>query len=391
MKNPRSMATPEFLALGFVTFCAFCQISLFYGLMAYLERLGIPLAWRGPLVSLEPLTAFLLRPLVAPLIHGGNALRVLLAALGLVVLVLLGYAFATTLPAMAALRVLHGVAFLLLVSATLALFVLFIPPSRSGAGFGFIGVATQLPYAIMPAVVEGLLPRMGNEGRVYALMSTLGAVALAILLATTPRLKRALASLDLPLARRPEWAELRENLGHRPVQRLLLLNLLLFLASTTVFFFMKGWLAGRARVDLFFTLSILSGLGIRILGGTLFDRYDKRRVLLGVLTGLGLVFLLLPWFPAMLYPLALAYGALLAVAFALLNGLMFEVSEPRFRGVNSNLMMVAMDTGFFLAPTLGGILLARGGGYGHLFALCALLCLLGALLLVGLRQPHPAT
>lgn len=390
MKDEDSMITPEFLALGLVTFCAFCQISLFYGLIAYLERLGIPQVWRGPLVSLEPLTAFLLRPFVAPLIHAGNALRLLLCALGLVVLVLLGYSFATSLPAMAVLRIVHGVAFLLLVSASMALFVVLMPPSRSGASFGFIGVATQLPYAIMPAAAEFLLPRVGNEGRIYALMSGLGVLALAILLAVTPRLRRALSRLDLPMARRPDRADLRADLGRREVQRLLWLNLCLFLSSTAVFFFMKGWLAGRGRVDLFFSLSILAGLGIRLLGGKLFDRFDKVKVLGGVLTGLALVFLLLTRLPGLFYALAVVYGALLATAFSQLNGLMFEISEPRFRGLNTNLMMVAMDAGFFLAPILGGALLVSGAGYAFLFSLCALLCLLGALLLVGLR-PHAAT
>lgn len=397
MSEDGELLTPEFLALGFVVFCAFCQIALFYGLMAYLERIGIPKVWRGPLVSLEPLTAFLLRPLVVPLIHGGNALRVLLASLALVVLVLLGYPFATTIPAMAALRVMHGIAFLLLVSAAMSLFVLFIPRSRSGAAFGFIGVATQMPYAIMPALAERLLPRMGNESRVYALMSCMGVVALLALLAITPRLKRALSGLPQTSASRPSWPELKEDLGRRAVQRLLLLNALLFLASTTIFFFMKGWLAtlGRGRVDLFFTLSILAGLGIRLLGGTLFDRFEKTRVLWGILSGLGLVFLLLPRVPAGFYLLAPLYGALLATAFALLNGLMFEVSEPRFRGLNSNMMMVMMDAGFFLAPTLGGLLLERGLGYTALFSICGLLCALGALFLTGMppasaheRQSH---
>lgn len=389
MSRTERLLSVEFLALGFVTFCAFCQIALFYGFLGYLARIGIPEAWRGPLVGLEPFTAFLLRPLVAPVVHGGNALRTLVAALVMVVLVLLGYPLATTVATLALLRILHGAAFLLLVTASITLFALFIPKGRSGAGFGYIGVATQLPYALMPAVAEALRPFTGSEARTYALLSGMGLVALLLLALVAPRLRRALALLEPALARRPSARDLVADLRQTVVQRLLGLNLLLFLCSTTVFFFMQGFLAsqGRGRVDLFFTLSILAGLGSRVFGGGLFDRFDKVRALRVALPGMALVFLALPLAPALLYPLALLYGLLLAVVFALVNGLMFERSEACFRGLNSNLMMVAMDAGFFLAPVLGGLLLGQGASPGSLFLACAALCGAATLLLTGLPEP----
>ncbi len=392
MRARDPLLSPEFLALGFVIFCAFCQIAMFYGFMGYLARLGIPEAWQGVLVSLEPFTAFLLRPLVAPLIHGGNALRALVASLLLVVLVLLGYPFATTVPILVLVRILHGAAFLLLVSAAITLFTRLMPPGRSGAGFGFMGIATQLPYALMPAVAEAILPLVGSEVRAYAWMSSMGGVALVVLALVTPRLRRAQGLLTSSETRRPTLLELRQDLGMPIVQRLLALNVLLFLASTTVFFFMKGFLAtqGHGRVDLFFTVSILAGLVLRLVGVGLFDRFDKVRVLRLALPGLAAVFLLLPWVPSLFYGLAALYGALMAVVFALLNGLMFDRSDARFRGLNANLMMVAMDAGFFLAPVLGGFLLAGGLGPGALFPVCSTLCLAGTLLLKGPSNPAEA-
>lgn len=392
MKEDRALLTVEYVSLAFVTFCAFCQISLFYGLIAYLERIGIPMAWRGAIVSLEPMTAFVLRPFVAPFIHAGNALRVLYGALGLVILVLLAYPLATSVAALAAVRVVHGLAFLLLVSATMTLFVLFIPRTRSAAGFGYIGVATQLPYAIMPAVAESLLRRLGDEAHVYAAMSTLGVAAVVLLAAVTPRLTRALARLELGMTERATWQDIRTDLGRTDVGRLLATNLLMFVASTTVFFFSKGWLAGAGggRIEVFFTVYILAGLAVRVVAGGLFDRFPKDRALRVGMMALSAVFLALPAMPAAAYVLAVVYGATIAVVYALLNGLMLDVSEPRFRGLNANLMLVSMDAGFFAAPMLGSALLGAGFGYTGLFLMCAALSVGGAVTLPSGRQSRTA-
>jgi predicted MFS family arabinose efflux permease len=43
----------------------------------------------------------------------------------------------------------------------------------------------------------------------------------------------------------------------------------------------------------------------------------------------------------------------------------FELSEPRFRPQNANLMMFAIQLGSFLGPALGGVLVARAGYPGY--------------------------
>jgi MFS family permease len=73
-------------------------------------------------------------------------------------------------------------------------------------------------------------------------------------------------------------------------------------------------------------------------------------------------------------------------------GLMFDISPPRFRPLNANLILFATQAGFFLGPVLGGALVARWGYHGY-FTFSIGLALAAAsvgILLAGKRQAYPA-
>ena len=59
------------------------------------------------------------------------------------------------------------------------------------------------------------------------------------------------------------------------------------------------------------------------------------------------------------------------------NGLMFDISGPRFKSMNTNLGMQMFQAGFFAGPFLGGALI-RLAGFGSVFYLCALFSFCGA-------------
>ena len=75
----------EFLALCLILVAAFANVSVFYSFYHYLGTIGIPVAWRGFLVGLEPMAAFALRLFVIPWISIRNAVTVLLASLILII------------------------------------------------------------------------------------------------------------------------------------------------------------------------------------------------------------------------------------------------------------------------------------------------------------------
>ncbi len=386
---PKPLLSLEFILLAGISFFAFCNMAVFYGFYDYLETIGIPVEWRGVLLGLEPFTAFMLRLLLIPLISAANGARMLLIGLLLLVVALLSYRWATTIPSLIVLRILHGAAFVLVVSASITLVVRFIPEERSAQGFSLFSLATLLPYAIMPPLTEWLLPQVASAAEIYAVVSVLAIPAILLLLMGQQRLNLAVAGLDQTLTRRPGRQELQEDLRQPAVLLLLAVNLGVYLVYSTVFYFMKNFAGhlGGGEVGTFFTLSTVTLILTRLLGGLVFDRFPKLRTLKMSMAGLALCLLGLAQADSgeKLAALAVIYGLGIGVCLPLLNSVLFMASPPNLRGVNTNLALFMMDAGFFLSPWLGGAYLAAGGEVGVLFTGCALLLALASALLLAVR------
>lgn len=391
--DSRKLLTFEFIALNGIIVVAFCNIAVFYSFFHYLGSIGIPPALRGVLVGLEPLTAFVLRLFVIPLIGARDTPRLILVSLLMVMAASLAYPFAVTVPALVGLRIFHGAAFVLLTSATIALIVTFIPKGKSGQGFGIISVATMIPYAVVPPVTEALLPHVANEASIYAGFSMFAVLAMGLLALMWHRIGKTLEGMDEALMRRPALSEIKRNFGNRPVLLLLFLALLTYLAHATVFYFMKD-LAGTNHlgdVGLFFSISMVTMIAVRALGGPVFDKVDKTGTLLAGFALLMLCFLLFSRIPGgLIYQgLAVLYGFSMGVILPQINALIFTFSAPGLRGLNTNLGLFVMDMGYFITPALGGALVGLKAGYTIPFEAGAGLALLALVLVLVLKGMGP--
>jgi len=366
--------TYEFTVLTVVTALGFCNIAVFYGFSSYLERIGMPPVWRGPLLAAEPLAACLARPFLSVLATPGNALALARWSLVAMGAALCCYQFASGLPALLTVRFLHGLSFVCLVSATMTLLTTIIPKSLSGRAFGYFSLSALVPYATMPPLMEWLLPRVGNEARAYAITAWLVVPALALFVPLGRHLKRQ------PLAGvagfgRPSLTEIRENLRQWPVLLLLAANLGVTTSTTLVFFFVKPFALGIGVTDpgLFFTISTVTSIMVRIVVGPYYDQWPKRALLLVGLIGLGGCMLIFSGTTdeTRCLLVAAAYGLCLGVVMPLLNAAMFLESPPHLRGCNMNLMLLMMDVGYVVGPVTGGAILAANAGYPTLFTVCA--------------------
>jgi hypothetical protein len=376
----------EFFLLCFIIAAAFCNISVFYSFYHYLEVIGIPIAWRGFLVGLQPMAAFVLRLFVLPWLHARNSYSISLLSLLFLIGICCSYLWVTTVPAMIVLRLLHGAVFVLLTSALISLFVVFIPPQRSAQGFSWMTVATMIPFAVIPPVTESLLPHVRNAADIYAGISLLSIVAFLLLTAMRKRLSAAMDRMDDVLMRRPSPDEIRANFRKRTVAVLFTAMFLIYLAHAVSFYFMKNLSVqtGVGHVGGFFTLSITAMILIRLFGGTFFDRTDKVR--------LTLIFMILPVFSLGVLPhatnitsyylLAIVYGLGMGVVLPLLSALLFSASAPSMRGFNSNMTLFVLDAGYFLTSYWGGTLIAFGATFGFLFYTAAILVFLCLLLIM---------
>ncbi len=372
---PRSLWSFEFIAMMLIIVAAFGNVSAFYSFYHYLGVIDIPVAWRGFLLGLEPMTAFILRLFVLPWLHMKNAMAVTTLSLILLIVTSWAYLWVTTVAAMIVLRIVHGAVFVLLTSSVIALIVNFIPKEKSGQGFAALTIATMIPYALIPPLSESLLPYVNSEATIYAGVSSFSMIAIVFLIALRRRIGGVLAGMEGALMRRPSFSEIRENFRIHAVVTLLGAFFLIYLAHATFFYFMKdlSLQTGMGNVGLFFTISMAAMIAMRVFGVMLFDRIKKLPLLK---TGLALLvpcIIMLPNVGSSLsyYLLAGLYGLCLGVILPLLNALLFLASPPPLRGLNTNMTLFMMDAGYFLTPFAGGAVIAWGAEFGTLFYIAA--------------------
>ena len=109
MSRPESLFTKEFLALNLVFFLAFCNLAVFFHFHQYLHTLPIDSRWFGLLISLFSLLSLILRPIISPFMHAGNARKWLGISCTVVIVLLLTYGLARSFFTMALVRIVHGV------------------------------------------------------------------------------------------------------------------------------------------------------------------------------------------------------------------------------------------------------------------------------------------
>jgi MFS family permease len=106
---------------------------------------------------------------------------------------------------------------------------------------------------------------------------------------------------------------------------------------------------------------------LRLLAGHLFDVVDKVWLMTFSFAFIAFGNLALDHLAgAWAIPLvALLFGVGMGAGYPAVNGLMFEVSAPRFRPLNANLMLFTVQGGLFFGPTIGGALVVRQGYHGY--------------------------
>ncbi len=374
MSPPERLFTKEFLALNGIAFLTFCNMAIFFQFYRYLQSLPIGPEWHGFLIALFSITGLLIRPFISPFLHTGNARLWVLVSTAGVTLSLWAYNLAGDLGSMVLVRAVHGITYVVLGAALNASLVSLIPPSRSGQAFGLVTVITLLPFAVVPPVLDQVTRSMGG------LLPVLNAAALLMLLV----LPLSLAIKTSP-AGEQGWApsrlslqDLAGNLKDKRVAVLLVIMLLLYSSFTPVFFFLESYAGeiGIANPGLFFTLSTVSEIGIRLVAGPLFDKMNKVPLVAGSLAAVTAGYLALAHISGetALYALGVFLGLGWGIVMPVLNALMFDISPVPFRGLNTNLGVQMFQGGFFLGPLAGAFVLTHSSFRG-LYYLCACLTL----------------
>lgn len=379
MSPTRKLLGFEFTSLCLIAFLAIANGTAYYDLFGHLASLGIPAGLRGLVVGAYPLVSMALYLLASPFLTARRAPRAMLAGIALLVAGGVSFLFVQSFWGLLLLRGACGAGGFLLGAGATALLVTVIPPERSGQAFGIYSVAILAAYGVVPAAMDATVPRLLGVTTAYALAGLALLPAAALVLALGRRVRPS-ATGPGGEPHLPSWADLRASLSRPRLLLVLALAVAYFANWSSLYYLFKGFATGRGlgNVGTFFSVLTAVMIAIRLLGGRLFDRFDKARLAALSFGMIALGHLALWNLPIATAPLVAAFFGLgLGAGYPTLNGLVFELSEPHLRPQNANLMMFAVQLGSFLGPAVGGVLVAREGYPGY-FAGSILLALLSA-------------
>jgi MFS family permease len=367
MREQRTLLTFEFLGLCMVTFVAFCNVTIFYDLFNYLQKLGIPADLHGLVIGSYSLTAMVLYLLMSPFLTAAKAPRAMLLGTAVVILCGMGYLYIHSFWGLLGLRMMNGFGQFLMSAGAMTLLVSVIPRERSGQAFAIYSVAILLPFGTVPAVMDSLAFFIPTPPHGYAGATILLIPAVWIVWHLHRRRREQVSMAEQKHL--PAWSDIRANVTRVPIALLLLLNVVYIINWSSMFFLFKGFAdqQGIVNVGSFFTVQMGLMIMLRLLAGRLLDIVDKTRMVVAMFAVIALGHLAMDNLPGAwaISLVALIFGLGMGMGQPTIHGLMFEVSAPGFRPLNANLMLFSTQAGLFLGPVVGGALIVRWGYHGY--------------------------
>jgi MFS family permease len=378
MPRAKTLLNFDFVAVCLLIFLGYCNITVFYNLYQHLERIGIAQEWRGFLIGSSSLATIVFFLFASPYLTARNAPK--WACVGALLLLVCGpvYLVADNAGVILAVRLANGTAVYLLTAACMTIMVSHIPPERSGQAFSLYSVALLLPYSIVPAVCGLAAPLAPSAAYEYEGASLLLLPGLLLILLIARRQRReAVAAKPEPKVSLPD---MYRNAAQPPIALVLLLNLVYIIAFSSLFFMAKGLFQSRGFADVgyYFTIQMFSMIFIRAFGKHLFDRVSKVALIRLTFLLSGVSFILAGRSTELwqLYASSFAMGIGMGFGSPAMYGYMFTISPPRFKTINSNLMMLSLQAGNFLGPVFGAWAMHLSG-YDGLMLADAGICVLG--------------
>ena len=392
---PQRLLSRDFILLFCMTMCCNSFVAVFYCFEQWLERLAVSPNWRGVLISSMFAMVLLFRPLSSIFFLRRGKLLAVGTAILISSGVMLAYAHVSG-PHMVALiwllRIVQGIALAVFSSCTVAVLVSCIPKGQSARGFALFSLTLLLPYSVIPALGEQILPLLGGEPHLFGFMGLLGLPSLLMLLPLAPRLRK--PELQNVTEGGVSGHELWHAVRHSGLFFVYMACMTFSIMTVLAIFFMKGLCSVTgAQPAWFFSTYTLTIILVRLLGSHRLDSLPRYRVTLLCCVVLACTQLTLAWGPLWTFiPATALYGLGLGLLYPLLAAAVYDRSAPDARSLNSNIMMATFDASGMLAPLLGGMVVDAGWGYRGVFVTTAVsIALCGCCMLIdGLRQRQRA-
>lgn len=367
---PQKLFSRDFILLFLMAMCSNSFIAVYYCFEQWMESMGVSANWRGVLLSSLFAMILLFRPLTSVVMLKHSKLWPMTLSLLVCILVMLCYPFirpASAVPMILTLRLTQGIALAVYSACTISVLVQCIPPGQSAKGFAIFSLTMLLPYSIIPALSEELIPLVGGEAQLFATMAILGIPSFIMLWLLARRLRK--PEVPPKEVSGANKKRLFHSITHSGLGLVYAACFSFSITTILAVFFMKGLSAMKGEnAALFFTTYSLTIIFVRVFGSRLMDTLPRHRV--SAISGcvLGSVMLGFAWgAPSWFIPLACVYGLALGLLYPLLAAAVYDRSTPETRSINSNVMMATFDASGMLGPILGGMVMNYGFGYDGVF------------------------
>ena len=397
---PQTLLSRDFILLFCMTMFCNSFIAVFYCFEQWLETMTISPNWRGVLLSSMFAMVLLFRPLASVFLLRRGKLMAMTISILVSSCVMLAYAHVGgphVIGLIWILRIVQGIALAVFSSCTVAVLVSCIPRGQSARGFAIFSLTMLLPYSIIPAAAEPLLPLLGGESGLFAVSALLGLPSLLMLIPLAPRLKTPeMFSEDSGgVSRQALW----HSVSHSGLFFVYMACLTFSIMTILAIFFIKGLCAVTgAHPAWFFSVYTLTIILVRLAGSNRLDALPRYRVTLLCSLVLTFCMLGLAWGPLWAFvPLTCLYGLGLGLLYPLLAAAVYDRSTPSTRSINSNVMMATFDASGMLAPLIGGMVVNAGFGYRGVFTATAIsvflcgCCMLADRLRMAMRERAQTT
>ena len=266
-----SLLTPLFVGFFFVQFLSFFSFQMLNTNMSlYVARIGGGNRAVGVVACAMTLAMVISRPLAGLLLDAYNRRWILIPAQACIICIMASYRYIDNIPALIALRAVHGFFWAFSATAVTAIVAEFLPRSRMGEGMGIFTIAIGLSMSAAPAIGFSTVSGSGFPA-LFKFCSVTIACAMGLSIFLRPndgngekKDKSSRAVMVLPSA----------------LPAGMLIAAVAFVSSA-IMSFIPFYAVDRGAHSAvpFFTLSAIASLIVRPLSGKLVDCYEPRTVI----------------------------------------------------------------------------------------------------------------
>lgn len=312
----------------------------------YIDSVGASAGVVGIIVGAFAITALLIRPFAGPAFDSFSRKKLLMAAQGVIAAAFVLYGFAHTVPALFAVRMLHGLGIGCAGPLAMSLVSEYLPKSRLASGVSIYMIAQSMAQVVGPAAGLALVETIGFQATYL-----ISALFLFASMASISTLR------EIPREKPPYRLELGRMFAREAVGYAIVLTLFATaFGGTTSYLVLYATKLGIQNIGAYFMVYAICLLVTRPVYGKLADRLGAERVLVpGVICFAASYFMLAHINDLVgLIGVAVVAAAGFGACVPLVQSLAMSAVSVERRGAASNTTFTGMDAGMLLGPFLAG-------------------------------------